>query len=111
MVTERLKQYAQRRKRGKSRATPDEAEGRSLNRAQRSVGEQFASALIEIDKALRMRSEKTPMPAWANAEEYALSEEERFKAQVNQIDESIAELQQEKIQAERSLDSAGNLRA
>ena len=44
--------------------------GRRPSKAKRSVGSQFIGALIEIDKIVRAKSERTPAPEWANAKEY-----------------------------------------
>src|SRR6266702_7024701 len=111
IVTERVKQNSQRRGKGKkTRVVSEKAEGRSLIRARKSVGEQFVGALVEIDKALRMRSEKTPTPAWANVQEFALAEEERVKLHLTEIDGRIADLQKQKLETEANLDSAGNLK-
>jgi len=78
--------------------------------AERSVGNQFVNALVEIDKVLVAKAEKTPPPAWTNTAEYALKEETRYRNQLGELDGRIAELQEQKLQAENSLDAAGNLR-
>jgi hypothetical protein len=78
--------------------------------AERGVGNQFISALIEIDKILRAKAERTPAPAWANAKEYDTKEEARLKAKVSELEAGIAELQKQKLQVDNDLDAAENLR-
>jgi hypothetical protein len=78
--------------------------------AERSVGNQFVNALIEIDKVLNARAEKTPAPMWANDKEYTLREEVRFREQVSELEGRIAGLEKQKLEAEVHLDAVGNLR-
>jgi hypothetical protein len=78
--------------------------------AERSVGNQFVNALVEIDRVLNARAEKTPAPMWANDKQYTLKEEVRFREQVSELEGRIAELERQKLDAEAGLDAAGNLR-
>jgi hypothetical protein len=80
------------------------------SKAERSVGSQFINALVEIDKILTSRAERTPAPTWASVEEYGTEEETRLRAKVTELEAGIAELQKQKLQAENDLDAAGNLR-
>jgi len=80
------------------------------SKAERSVGNQFISALVEIDKILRAKAERTPAPSWASAEEYDTQGETRLRAKVGEFEAAIAGLQQQKLQAENDLNAAGNLR-
>ena len=72
---------------------------------------QFLSALNEIDKALRMRSERTPTPLWAQEAQYILQKEETLKTYLVELDKEISNLQTKKAEAEISLANAGDLRA
>ena len=98
------------RKSSAVRGGKEKQKARLRSKAGKGVGSQFITALIEIDKALRAKSERTPVPAWASVADYDTEEEIRLKATVNKIDKGIAELQKQKIQAEGELDAAGNLR-
>jgi hypothetical protein len=109
MVTERSKQ----RDAKVAPSAPDPTEKKESDvdaEAERSVGNQFANALVGIDRVLNARSEKTPAPMWANTEEYTLSEEVRVREQVRELEGKIAELEKEKLEADVRLDAAGNLK-
>lgn len=93
-----------------STKAPASDEEEPASEAQRSVSIQFISALVEIDKVLRIKSEKTPPPTWATAETYAMGEEARFRAEVSKIEAAIEELEARKLQAGNDLENAGNLR-
>jgi hypothetical protein len=98
------------RRSGATRSSHAKQQGRGPSKAKRSVGNQFIGALIEIDKIVRAKSEKTPTPEWANAKEYETEQEIKLKARVNKFDAEIEELQRQKLQAENDLDAAANLR-
>ncbi len=78
--------------------------------AEKGVGKQFVSALIEIDNILRAKTEITPTPAWASAEQYETEEEIRLRSQVARLENEIGELQRQTLKAEGKLVAAGNLR-
>ncbi|MGO9083800.1 MAG: hypothetical protein ACLQBK_01105 [Candidatus Sulfotelmatobacter sp.] len=108
MVKERSKQ-----KGAKVSTGPDADEGEESDvdpEAERSVGDQFVNALVEIDRVLNARAERTPAPMWANDEVYTLKEEVRFRARVDELERNIAGLEKQKLEAEGGLDAAGNLR-
>jgi hypothetical protein len=110
MVEERKEQQAARPANEESSGSKDR-DGNGLDdEAEKSIGNQFVNALVEIDRVLVAKAAKTPPPAWANAEEYALKEEVSYRDQVSEVDARIAELQKRKLEAEGRLDAAGNLR-
>jgi len=109
MAKERSKQ--REAKGAASEPNAKEGEGSDVDaEAERGVGNQFVNALVEIDRVLNARAEKTPAPMWANDEEYTLKEEVRFRGQVGELEGKIAELERQKVEAEAGLDAAGNLR-
>lgn len=93
-----------------SAAAEESDQGDGPSKAERCVGSQFINALVEIDKILTSRAERTPAPTWASAEEYGTEEETRLRANITELEAGIAELQKQKLQAENGLDAAGNLR-
>ena len=108
MVKERSTQRGAKENAGPS--AKDEVEPDIDPEVQTSVGHQFVNALVEIDRVLTARAERTPAPMWANDEVYTLKEEIRFTQRVGELEKNIAELEKQKLEAEGSLDAAGNLR-
>jgi len=90
--------------------TGDTDENVGASEAEKSVGNQFICALVEIDKILRAKSERTPAPAWTSAVEYDTDEEIRLRAKVGEFEVRLVEVEKQKLQAENELDAAANLR-
>jgi flagellar motility protein MotE (MotC chaperone) len=103
MVRSRKEEIGGGQAKGPAKKAPDKA-------IEASVGSQFVSALVDIDKTLRAHSERTPLPSWAQAGEYALAEEELARKQIADLDEQIATLEERKKAAQARLGAAGNLR-
>jgi hypothetical protein len=79
-------------------------------KAEISVGKQFVEALIQIDKVVRVESERTPAPQWLSENEYTLKDEVVLEAEIASIDQKIAELQTARIEADARVEAAGNLK-
>ena len=103
MVGERAEQLWKKRKGSISSAT--------IGRAEASVGKQFVNALIQIDKAVRIQTERTPAPNWILQGEFALQEEVVFEKELASIEQKIVELQNARLVATRKLEEAGNLKS
>jgi len=78
--------------------------------AEDSVGAEFAKILVEIEKALRLSPDRTPLPAWAGRSEFALEEEKRLETQIAAVEAQIAELRTTAVALQTRFDAAGNLR-
>ena len=102
MVSEREKQLSKAKKGNIPTAT--------TRKAEKSVGKQFVSALVEIDKAVRVHTDRTPAPGWVLQDEFALREEIMLGKEITSIDQQIAELQNAQAAARTKLEEAGSLK-
>lgn len=101
MIGERAKQLS---KRSGSRSA------NTTSKAESSVGKQFIDALVQVDKAVRMRSDRTPAPQWVARQEYALEEETTLEREIAAIHDKIIDLQKSQIASNTKLEAAGNLK-
>lgn len=103
-IGEREKQIQARAKTKASR-TPA-----TRKKAETSLGKQFVDALIQIDKTIRVTLERTPAPQWSSEPTYALKEEKKVGEEICGIEKQIAELREQRKDAQQRLDAVGNLR-
>lgn len=61
-------------------------------------GKRLVSNLVEIDKALRSNTEKTPKPDWLNNENYELKEAAKTKKAIQSNIQKIKKIESENIQ-------------
>jgi hypothetical protein len=104
MIGEREKQIQARVKTKVSRPPA------ARKKAETSVGKQFVDALIQIDKTIRVTLERTPAPQWSREPTYLLKEEKTFEEEISGIEKQIAELREQRKEAQQKLEAAGNLR-
>jgi len=102
MVKEREKQLSRGKKGRVSAAT--------TRKAEKSVGKQFVNALVQIDKAIRVQTERTPAPTWVLQEEFALQEEIALENERASIDQKIVQLQNARTVVNAKIEEAGNLK-
>jgi hypothetical protein len=80
-----------------------------------TAASQFAgrliSAVVALDRALRMESEVTPQPAWATEETFALGAESTLRVQLLEAERDVEKAQKNKERITEELRSAGSLRA
>lgn len=107
-VKERAKQLREKKKRVKKISSADSK--KLSDQAEISVGNQFISKLVEIDKTIRAGSDRTPTPDWARTSEYVLNEEARVQSDIAELKTKIEELQKQIEGANNNLEIAGNLR-
>lgn len=70
----------------------------------------FLSSVIEIDKILRSRDERTPAPAWTLGSSYVLPREVGLQEQGLKIESEISRLQEERKALKERLQAEGELR-
>jgi len=88
----------------------DDKEPDTWNERSQVFGRKLASAILELDKALRSESEETPTPNWAQTDSYRLPEEAEIEAKIAKKLKQIASAQEQRRKLERSLREAGKLR-
>jgi hypothetical protein len=114
IVKNRTKQIEkQRRAKESAPSAADSGQNQRLaykKQAELSVGKQFLSFIIEIDKALRERSETTPTPEWAKRDDYILQEELALRSQMSALETRIVELRGEQNTIESAAIQAATLR-
>lgn len=103
LVKQRQKQMASRKRQGKAKKP-------QTGRANASVGAQFAKVLTEIDKVLRLSSDRTPLPSWAAGDKFVLREERQLRSEITSLEARVDELQIARAELQTRLDTAGNLR-
>jgi hypothetical protein len=74
------------------------------------LSRKFLSAVIEIDKGLKAKDERTPAPDWALASHYVLPREAEFQEQALRVESEISRLQEEKTRIKERLQAEGVLR-
>lgn len=71
----------------------------------------FVSAIINLDKALKISSEVTPEPSWATQPNFALEAETALKVQLLEAERQVELAQKQKEEAVEALTAAGDIRA
>lgn len=61
-----------------------------------ALGSQFISSLVQIDKFLIKEGESTPIPVWANQQEYELPKETKIREKLLSIESKMELLQKDK---------------
>jgi len=74
------------------------------------LSRKFLSDVIEIDKVLRSRDERTPTPDWALESSYVLPREVGLQEQGLKIESEISRLQEERKALKERLQAEGSLR-
>lgn len=67
------------------------------------IGKKFTKSIIGVDKALRKKSESTPIPNWAEQELYVLPKEKIIRNKLLTIEKNIETLQNERKKFEKTL--------
>jgi hypothetical protein len=73
-------------------------------------GKRLAATLVALADALATSSKITPAPVWSLTSEYRMARESKIEASITACTAEIAKLQKAKVELERELDAAGNLR-
>ncbi|HEY5536452.1 MAG TPA: hypothetical protein VIL99_16150 [Ignavibacteria bacterium] len=64
-------------------------DGESWNKNAIVWGQEFVKCLVEINKSLNEKFDKTPTPGWVNAKDFELNIIEKIKNDINDINEEI----------------------
>jgi len=67
------------------------------------LGKKFIKSIVGVDKALRKKSESTPIPSWAEQEIYVLPKEKMIRNKLLTIETKIGTLQKEREKHEQIL--------
>jgi len=73
-------------------------------------GKSLISHIVEIDKSLQAGRDFTPVPQWANNDEYRLPKELTVEKEIQIINTKIEKLEQSRIVATKKLEDEGKLR-
>ena len=74
-------------------------------------GNRFLNVLSSIDHAVKSRSNRTPIPQWAQSDIYKTTQEVTLSAELLLVQGQIAELERTKEDTEAKLAAAGSLKA
>lgn len=67
------------------------------------IGKRFIKSIVGVDRALRKKTEITPIPSWAEQEIYVLPKEKKIRMKLLTIENKIGGLQKEKEEFEQIL--------
>jgi hypothetical protein len=86
------------------------AEESYRKKAGRSLANQFFSALIALDKAVRSATETTPAPVWSSEDRFLLKREQNLQAEVERNIEQTQKLVGERRILEKKLNEAQEIK-
>lgn len=113
MLKAERQRSAKKNKEGILSGSPKVAPRTAANRktqAKPHYAHSFVNHLIEIDKAIRAKSETTPTPAWAQKSEYTFARERECEAEINAIKKEINDLFKRESTITTEAAAVGNLR-